>query len=99
MDIRHSTAYGDFEWDSAKNAANIKKHGISFFDACAVFQDEQGMLIFDATHSEHEERFTLIGRLKRYAIAVAVFTERGRTLRIISARLATKKEALRYAIG
>lgn len=96
MNVSLSTSFGVFEWDSEKEAANLKKHGISFSDAVAVFQDEQGILMYDAEHSVGEERFTILGRLKGDIVALVVFTERGEVTRIISARLATKKEVKYY---
>lgn len=92
MDVTHSTPFGDFEWDSLKDAVNIKKHGISFIDAVDVFCDECRVMVFDAVHSEDEDRFLLIGRIKYSKIVLVVFTDRHTKCRIISARLATKKE-------
>lgn len=54
------------------------------------------MLVFDAAHSEVEDKFRIIGRLRGPLVAIVVFTERGSTTRIISARLANKYEVQLY---
>ncbi|XOV90761.1 MAG: BrnT family toxin [Pseudomonadota bacterium] len=73
------------------------KHGLSFSEASDLFKNDSEYLeIFDATHSELEDRFLSIGEIRR-GIAVVVFTERdGDTIRIIGARFATKAEQDRY---
>jgi len=50
-----------FEWDEQKNASNKIKHGISFEEACSVFQDPQALVIPDLDHSDDEERFIILG--------------------------------------
>ncbi len=50
-----------FEWDDRKNTQNRRKHGVSFEEAQTVFLDEQALLVADPDHSEHEERFILLG--------------------------------------
>uniref|UniRef100_UPI0040562387 BrnT family toxin n=1 Tax=Candidatus Electronema sp. TaxID=2698783 RepID=UPI0040562387 len=84
-----------FEWDENKNAVNIRKHKIDFEDIPELFQ--QPMLIdYDDRQNYGEERWIGIGLLHNMAVAV-VFTERGEnTIRIISARKATKEERRRY---
>ncbi|QAU25006.1 BrnT family toxin [Dyella sp. M7H15-1] len=52
-----------FEWDSAKAAANFKKHGLSFDEAMSAFADERAKLIADPDHSDDEDRFILLGML------------------------------------
>ena len=51
----------NFEWDSRKAAANLRKHGVSFEDAQSVFSDERDRLIDDPDHSADEDRFLLLG--------------------------------------
>jgi len=46
-----------FEWDDAKAAANVRKHGVSFEEAITVFGDPNAITIFDVEHSETEDRF------------------------------------------
>ena len=50
-----------FEWNKNKNAANKKKHKISFEEARTVFYDENAILFFDEEHSDEEERYVLLG--------------------------------------
>jgi uncharacterized DUF497 family protein len=83
----------EFEWDPAKDRSNRRKHGLSFAEARRLFESGVDYLeIFDATHSEFEDRFIAIGPLDR-GIVVVVYTEpeEGR-VRIIGARPATKRE-------
>ena len=87
---------GCFEWDEDKAQANLKKHGISFEEAVAIFDDPYFLELRDDEHStQEEERFLGFGLLRDTVVAMAVYTERGRT-RIISARRAIKKEEMRY---
>jgi uncharacterized protein len=84
-------------WDDAKNLANQKKHGVSFEEASRLFTSCADYLeIFDEDHSDEEERFIAIGPIKR-GVVLVVSTEIGDdTLRIISARWATKRERNAY---
>ena len=85
-----------FEWDPDKAERNIRIHDISFDEACTTFQDPLSRTIGDPLHSQSEDRFVLIGQSDRRRILVVVHTERGERIRIISARLATKKERRSY---
>lgn len=79
-----------FEWDEDKNEANLEKHGISFEEACAIFEGPVLSLEDDGHHSEVRERsYGLIGGC---VVVCVVHTDRGDATRIISARKATKKE-------
>jgi uncharacterized DUF497 family protein len=84
-------------WDHAKNLANQKKHGVSFEEARELFtSDIDCYEIFDEAHSEIEERLISIGPIRRGMVLV-VWTERDEdTVRIISARWATKREQTLY---
>ncbi len=84
----------DFEWDDAKAAANLKKHQISFATAARVFDDPDVYFVADAGHYD-EQRFIAIGMVDARLIAT-IYTERGETVRIISARKATKHEQNTY---
>lgn len=86
-----------FEWDDPKDRSNRKKHGLSFSEATELFQGSRDYLeIFDAAHSDAEDRFISIGEIAR-GVAVVVYTERDEDLiRIIGARFATKREQQRY---
>lgn len=83
-------------WDEAKNFANKKKHGVSFEEAQRLFESGDYLEIFDAEHSEFEERFIAIGPISR-GLVIVVWTERDEgVIRIISARFATKREQRFY---
>ncbi|CDF86516.1 BrnT family toxin [Pseudomonas sp. QL9] len=85
-----------FEWDEAKNRANIRKHGIDFSDVPDMFQHPM-LVLRDDRIDYGEERWIGLGRLMAL-FAVVVYCERsGETIRIISARKATREEARRYA--
>lgn len=91
----------EFAWDPIKAASNVTKHGVTFAQAATVFTDALALTVFDAAHSEFEERwFTLgissAGKLLAVSHTYAV-TEPGRTkLRIISAREGTRNERRQY---
>lgn len=79
-----------FEWDEEKNAINIKKHGIGFEEAAAVFFDPLVVEQFDSGHSDGEERWRAYGFVRKL-LAVS-YTRRNGVTRIISARKASKAE-------
>lgn len=87
-----------FEWDKAKAAANLKKHGVSFEEAQSVFYDEYAVQFFDDDHSSKEERFLLLGMSTGARLLLVCHCEResGNVIRIISARKATKRESSFY---
>ncbi len=87
-----------FEWDDRKNAQNIRKHGVSFEEAQTVFFDENAVVIADPDHSEHEERFVLLGLsgLLRVLVVCHCYRRRGNVIRLISARRANQKERREY---
>ncbi|MCL2764281.1 MAG: BrnT family toxin [Treponema sp.] len=87
-----------FEWNNRKNTANIKKHGVSFIEAAAVFHDPNRYEMLDQAHSYFEERWMVVG-LSSAAILKVCFTERYGAIRIISARKADKNEEKRYLNG
>lgn len=84
-----------FEWDEVKNATNISKHGIDFADAIEVF--EHPMLIKQDDRKEYgEERWIGIGLMQARTIVVVYATKVEDTIRLISARKATRRETRRY---
>ncbi|MFC1783271.1 BrnT family toxin [Planctomycetota bacterium] len=86
----------DFEWDSDKARLNLKKHCITFEEAATVFADPLSMTFPDPDHSHGEDRFVLIGKSFEGNILVIAHTERGKKIRIINARKATRKERKYY---
>jgi uncharacterized DUF497 family protein len=87
-----------FEWDPRKDAANRRKHGISFEEAKTVFADDHALLLDDPDHSVVEDRFILLGLSAAFRVLVVVhaYRERSDTIRIVSARKATKVEQTQY---
>lgn len=81
-----------FEWDEAKRVATLEKHGIDFLDAVEVFVEEHIVL---PAKSEVEDRKIAVGSIGGIPVAV-VFTMRGDTIRIITARRARRNEREHY---
>ncbi|MEX2263006.1 MAG: BrnT family toxin [Bryobacteraceae bacterium] len=88
-----------FSWDAKKARANFKKHGVSFEEASTVFRDELSATGSDPDHSVGEWRFVTFGISGRSRLLVVAHTEEGDNIRIISARLATRKERRIYEEG
>jgi uncharacterized DUF497 family protein len=83
-----------FIWDPKKASENIKKHKVSFDEAVTVFYDPLAKITDDPDHSNDEERFLMIGHSSKQHLlmVIHVYREENETIRIISARKATKKE-------
>ncbi|HEY0834670.1 MAG TPA: BrnT family toxin [Azospirillum sp.] len=82
----------EFEWDEAKNAANIAKHGIDFPAASRIFVVSQAVWL--TTHAS-EPRWIIVGPVENTLFAV-IFTRRGDRIRIISTRRARTHERRAY---
>lgn len=82
-----------FEWDPAKAAANLEKHGIAFEDAVAIFD---GWFHRISSHRPDEQRFLAVGPLEDIMVSV-VYTVRNDRIRIISVRRARLEERTAYA--
>jgi uncharacterized DUF497 family protein len=87
----------EVEWDPAKARANHRKHGIRFADAVAALEDSGAISVRD--DSEDEERWITIGIDGLARTLVVVYTWREERIRLISARLATRKESRQYEEG
>jgi len=85
-----------FEWDPEKAKRNAAKHGVSFEEAVTVFTDRLALTEYDADHSHNEDRFLTLGTSIVRRLIVVGHTDRGDTIRIISARRATRQERLSY---
>ena len=90
-----------FEWDLAKDAANARKHGVTFRRAVTVFRDPNQLTVYDEEHGLDEDRWVTIGMDASGVLRVVVHTysqvdERAAEIRIISARRATRREAQQY---
>jgi len=90
-----------FEWDSKKASLNQKKHGVSFEEAQSVFYDELAIQFYDAESSAKEDRFLMLGLSMNLRILIVCHCERdsGNSIRIISARRATKSERKYYEVA
>jgi uncharacterized DUF497 family protein len=88
-----------FEWDDAKAASNLQKHGVSFDEALSVFGDELALTFSDSDHSEFEDRSRTYGISNKTRLLVVIHTERRSGIRIISARRATRYEKSIYENG
>lgn len=86
----------DFEWDEDKAASNKKKHQISFEEAASVFADPLAAIFDDEAHSADEQREIIVGHSEKNRLLLVSFAERAGAIRIISARLATKRERKDY---
>jgi uncharacterized DUF497 family protein len=86
-----------YQWNRAKAAANLRKHGIDFADAVSVFSDDLAITIPDERFDE--ERFVTIGVDVFGRVLVVVYTMRGDEIRLISARKATRQERQQYEEG
>lgn len=90
----------DFRWDEEKATRNIRKHGISFEEARSAFDDPFSLSVADHRHRDDEERSLLIGSSIRGELLVIAYVERGdNIIRVISARLADRRERKRYEEG
>ena len=92
-----------FEWDEAKAATNLRKHGVAFELARTVFSDPRILTVADLEHSESEERWLSIGCASNGTIlSIAYLWDEGdpetTAIRVISARRATQSE-IRYYEG
>ena len=88
----------DVEFDPDKAAENLRKHGVSFAHAEQALRDSDALTVEDPD-AEGESRFVTLGMDSLGRILVVVFTPRRQRTRIISARKASKVEALAYAKG
>jgi uncharacterized DUF497 family protein len=87
----------EIEWDSDKAASNLKKHGVSFEEAATSLLDPAALAQEDSA-AETESRWVLIGLSAKARLLTVVYTlRRTDRIRLISARKATRKEAIFYA--
>ena len=86
-----------FEWDQWNVQKNESKHGVSALEAESAFFDEQYRLFADEVHSTAgERRYILYGRSIENRVLMVGFTARGRRVRVITARPASRKERQIY---
>lgn len=88
-----------FEWDPQKAATNLRKHGVSFHEAATVLDDPLAVTYPDPDHSQAERRQVTFGEsAERRLLAVSLVGQSG-SIRIVSARKATRKERQIYEEG
>ena len=83
------------EFDPQKAAANLRKHGVSFSEAEAVFLDAQALAREDED-AEGEFRFVTVGLGALGRVLAVCWTPREDAYRLISARLASSNERKAY---
>ena len=93
-----------FKWDPAKARSNADKHGVTFEQATAIFKDPMALTIFDEdSSSSDEDRWITLGQIneQHYLVAIHTYHDQGGaiTIRLISARPATKHEIKQYEQG
>ncbi|MBI4317422.1 MAG: BrnT family toxin [Chloroflexi bacterium] len=86
----------EFEWDLKKALSNLARHNLSFQEAMTVFGDPLSITVPDPDHSIEEYRFVVVGQSRRGRLLIVSYTERGDRIRIISARVLTRKERKAY---
>ena len=85
-----------FAWDTRKAASNARKHGVTFAEASTAFGDPLSVTITDPDQPADEARFVLVGLSARGRLLVVAHSERGDTIRLISARTAEPAERRAY---
>jgi hypothetical protein len=86
----------NIEYDLAKATANLQKHGVSFDEASTALLDDNALVMEDLD-SKDESRWVLVGMSDQARLLTVVYTLRKNSIRLISARKATKKESNYYA--
>jgi len=86
----------DFEWDPVKTRLNESKHGVSFFEAYEVFDDDHSSTVRDPDHSVDEDRYLIFGVSKGGRYLVVSYAERGDRIRLITALQMTPRERKAY---
>ncbi|MEM6837062.1 MAG: BrnT family toxin [Cyanobacteria bacterium P01_C01_bin.120] len=85
-----------FEWDENKAERNLSKHGVPFEEVKTVFDDSLYVDFYDPDHSEDEERYLIVGESNQGRVLLVSYTERGNSIRLISAREVTRTERQAY---
>jgi uncharacterized DUF497 family protein len=89
----------DFDWDDAKAEANERKHGVTFSEAMTVFGDPLSVTGYDPQNADHEDRFLTMRMSVDGRLLVVSHTDRDNSIRIISTRLASRRERKDYEDG
>jgi uncharacterized DUF497 family protein len=86
----------EFEWDTRKARTNERRHRVSFDEARLAFRDPDILILPDELHSGYEYREIALAVSPRGRLLVIVFTRREERIRIISARVAERREEQIY---
>ena len=89
----------EFDWDPDKAARNLSKHRVAFSEAATVFGDPLAITFHDPGHSDNEDRYLTFGHSTDGRLLIVSHTDRGDRNRIISARVATRRERKIYEEG
>ena len=89
----------EFEWDGDKAAANLADHKVSFEEVKSVFDDPLYVDFYDPDHSFDEHRYLIVGESRQGRLLIVSYTERGESVRLISAREVTASERKAYEEG
>ena len=92
MHIRPNALY---QWDPAKARSHLRRHGVGFADAVTALEDPLALTLADPD-AEGEERFVSLGADANGRLLVTIYAHRGRRLRIISSRKASRAERRSY---
>jgi uncharacterized DUF497 family protein len=87
---------GEFDWDQGNTVKNLIKHNVSCQESEEVFFDESQVILDDERHFGSEKRKLIIGKTNAGILLSVVFTVRNNKIRVISARMASKKERKLY---
>jgi len=85
-----------YEWDPKKAKANLRKHGVSFEEALTAFADPLARIFDDEDHSVEEQREIIVGYSVKERLLIVCFTAQGESVRMFSARKATRREKKEY---
>lgn len=88
--------FTEFDWDVGDDTKNWKKHKVAKGECEEVFFNQPLVVLFDAVHSDVEDRYYALGKTDMRRYLFAVFTPRGNRIRVISARDMTPRERRIY---
>lgn len=89
----------EFGWDPDKATTNVGKLRVSFEEAATVFGDPLSLTVYDPDHSQGEDRYITIGTSSDGRLLIVSHTDRDDRIRILSARISSKRERKAYENG
>lgn len=84
-----------FEWDEAKRSRNLAKHGVDFLDVLPAFDGRPTLEWQDARRDYGETRWAKLAEVEGVVFHIT-FTRRSKSVRLISARRASRREREAY---